>query len=79
MFLRDPFKKLFWGANMITRLTLACILTAFVISYGEIFLEYSYNILEKVFEKSINFLKNSSYYLIKVHVENLAKNVIQKN
>jgi len=73
MFLKDPFKKLFWGANRITWVTLACILIGFVIAYGEIFLEYSYNILEKIFKKSSNLKKKSSYYFIKVHVENLAK------
>jgi hypothetical protein len=78
VFLKNPFKKLFWGANMITQITLACILIAFVISSGEIFLEYFYNILEKVFEKSFKVLKFYSYYLIMVHVENLAKNVIFK-
>jgi len=53
-------------------------LIGFVIAYGEIFLEYSYNILEKIFKKSSNLKKKSSYYFIKVHVENLAKNVIFK-
>jgi hypothetical protein len=34
------------GVNGITRAALACFLTAFVIAFGEIFLEYFWNIPE---------------------------------
>ncbi len=44
-------------------------------TFGEIFLEYSWNIIEMSSKKK-KF--NSSYYFIKVHVKNLAKNVIFK-
>jgi hypothetical protein len=57
MFWKDPFKKLFWGANRITRVTLDCFFIAFVFAYGEIFLEYFHNILEKVLEISLKFSK----------------------
>jgi hypothetical protein len=39
-----------WGANGITRATLACILTICAIVFWEIFLEYFWNIIEKIFE-----------------------------
>jgi hypothetical protein len=37
------------SANGITRATLACFLTIFVIAFGETFLDYFWNIFEKVF------------------------------
>jgi hypothetical protein len=37
------------GANGIIQITLACFLTTFVTTFGEIFLEYSWNILGKIF------------------------------
>jgi hypothetical protein len=43
--------------------------------FKEIFLKYSSKSLQK---NILNFLKKSSYYFIKVHVKNLAKNVIFK-
>jgi hypothetical protein len=51
---------------------------AFVINFGEIFLEYSWRILFKIFEKVFNLKKKSSYYFIKVHVRILLKHVIFK-
>jgi hypothetical protein len=49
-----------------------------VTTFGEIFLEYFWNILEKFSKKSLNLSKKNSYYFIKVHVKNLVKNVIFK-
>ncbi len=46
------------GVNGITRATPVYFLTAFVIAFEEIFLEYSWNIFEKVFKTSLKiFLK----------------------
>jgi len=42
------------------------------------FLEYSWNIFLKLFEKSLNFLILNSYYFIKVYVKISVKNVIFK-
>jgi hypothetical protein len=39
------------GANGITKATPACLLIAFVITFGEIFLEYFGIIFEKIFLK----------------------------
>jgi hypothetical protein len=47
------------------------------IAFGEILLEYSWNILEKKFKKIFKIKKNS-YYFIEVYVKNLAKNIIFK-
>jgi hypothetical protein len=41
------------GANKITRITPAHFFIAFVITPGEIFLKYFWNILEKVFKKNL--------------------------
>jgi hypothetical protein len=43
--------------------------------FKEIFFKYSSKSLQK---NILNILKKSSYYFIKVHVKNLAKNVIFK-
>jgi hypothetical protein len=47
-----PLTKKPMGANKITRTTPACFLTTFVTTFEEIFLKYSWNILEKMFKKS---------------------------
>jgi hypothetical protein len=62
------------GANGITQATPTCFLITFVIVFGEIFLKYFWNILEKSSKNPLIFF--NSYYFIKVHVKNLAKNVI---
>jgi hypothetical protein len=49
--------------------------TAFVTTFGEIFLKYSWNNLQK---NLLNFVKKLSWYFIKVHVKKLMKNVIFK-
>jgi hypothetical protein len=42
-------------ANGITQATPTCFSIAFVIAFGEIFLKYSWNVFEKVFEKIFKF------------------------
>jgi glucose-6-phosphate-specific signal transduction histidine kinase len=46
------------GANEITQATPTYFLTVFVIAFGEIFLEYSWNILEKSLKKCFILKKN---------------------
>jgi len=48
-----------------------------VTTLGEIFLGYSWNVLEFFFEKIFK-IKKKSFYFIKVHVKNLVRNVIFK-
>jgi hypothetical protein len=48
--LRHSYNYHKMGANGTTRATLACFLIVFVIAFGKIFLEYYWNILEKVLE-----------------------------
>jgi hypothetical protein len=50
----------------------------FLTTFGEIFLEYSWNIFEKIFQIFFIKLNFFSYYFIKVHVKNLAKTVLFK-
>jgi hypothetical protein len=35
-----------------------------VIAFGEIFLEYFWNILEKIFEKNLNFLNKNLHTIL---------------
>jgi hypothetical protein len=50
------------GANGLTQATPICFLTIFVTTFGEIFIEYSWNIFEKVFEQIFKFKKIILFY-----------------
>jgi hypothetical protein len=47
---KPQIMKCMMGANGITQATLTCFLTAFVTSFGEIFLKYYWNIFENFFK-----------------------------
>jgi hypothetical protein len=64
--------KVMVGASKITQATLACFLTIFVTTFGEIFLKYYGIFLKKNLKIILSFFFNS-YYFIKVHVKNLEK------
>jgi hypothetical protein len=70
-------KKTLVGANRITQATPANFLTTFVTTLWEIFLKYSRNTLEKLFEKKL-FFKNH-IILLRFMLKFWPKNHFQKN
>jgi hypothetical protein len=56
--------KVTWVVNGITRAAPAYFLTTFVITFGEIFLKYHWNVFEKVFKKFFKKIKKFLHIIL---------------